>query len=243
MLQIQNLSVEINNKQILHNVNLNIGVGETHVLFGPNASGKTSLLMTIMGFPKYKIVEGKIFFKGRDITLLPLDERSRLGIGLAFQRPPVVRGVKMRDIAKACLHDREDGAVIEALATRLNLTELLDREINYGFSGGETKRSELLQLLSQSPDLVLLDEPESGVDLVSIALVGEMINELLQKELMRTRTRAGLIITHTGHILNYVNTHKGYLLINGRLCCEGNPQELLNDIRKSGYERCAECRR
>jgi len=205
MLQIQNLSVKVDNKRILHNVNLNIGVGETHVLFGPNASGKTSLLMTIMGFPKYKVVEGKIFFKGQDITLLPLDERSRLGMGLAFQRPPVVRGVKMRDIAEACLRDREDGTVIEALATRLNLTELLDREINYGFSGGETKRSELLQLLSQSPELVLLDEPESGVDLVNIALVGEMINELLQKELMRTRTRAGLIITHTGHILNYVN--------------------------------------
>jgi len=243
MLQIQNLSVEVDSKRILHSINLSINIGETHVLFGPNASGKTSLLMTIMGFPKYKVVEGKIAFKGQDITSLPLDERARLGIGLAFQRPPVVRGIRMRDIVEVCLHGREDGTVIKTLATRLNLTELLDREINYGFSGGETKRSELLQLLSQSPELVLLDEPESGVDLVNIALVGEVINELLQKELMRTRTRAGLIITHTGHILDYVNSHKGYLLINGRLCCEGNPQELLNDIRKTGYERCAECRR
>lgn len=242
MLQIQDLTVEVDGKRILHNVNLSIGVGETHVLFGPNASGKTSLLMTIMGFPKYKAVEGKIFFKGQDITLLPLDERARLGIGLAFQRPPVVRGVRMRDMAKVCLRGREDGTVIGTLAARLNLTDLLDREINYGFSGGETKRSELLQLLSQSPELVLLDEPESGVDLVNIALVGEVINELLQKELMRTRTRAGLIITHTGHILDYVNAHKAYLLLHGRLCCEGNPQELLNDIRKAGYERCAECR-
>ncbi len=243
MLRVQNLTVEVDSRRILHNVSLNIGTGETHVLFGPNASGKTSLLMTIMGFPKYKVIEGKLFFKGQDITHLPLDERARLGMGLAFQRPPVVRGVRMRDIARVCLRDRDDSTTIASLATKLNLTELLDREINYGFSGGETKRSELLQLLSQRPELVLLDEPESGVDLVNIALVGAMINELLQKELMRTRTRAGLIITHTGHILNYVNTHKGYLLINGRLCCEGNPQELLNDIRKAGYERCAECRR
>jgi len=243
MLQIQNLSVEVDGKKILHGINMSINIGETHVLFGPNASGKTSLLMTIMGFPKYKVIEGRIFFKSQDITALPLDERARLGIGLAFQRPPVVRGVRMQDIVEVCLRGREDGTVIKTLATRLNLTELLDREINYGFSGGETKRSELLQLLSQNPELVLLDEPESGVDLMNIALVGEVINELLQKELMRTRTRAGLIITHTGHILDYVNTHKAYLLINGRLCCEGNPQELLNDIRKTGYERCAECRR
>ena len=243
MLNISNLTVAIGNKEILHDINLHINTGETHVLFGPNASGKTTLLMAVMGFPKYKVISGQIYFKGQDITRLPVDERARLGIGLAFQRPPVVRGIKLRDLTQACLRNREDGSLVEAFSTKLNLSELLNREVNYGFSGGETKRSELLQLIAQSPDLVLLDEPESGVDLVSISVVGEIINELLQKDLMRTRSHAGLIITHTGHILNYVNAHKGYLLINGKLYCEGNPQELLADIKKYGYERCVQCRK
>lgn len=243
MLEVEELTVAVGGKKIIHDVSLNVDVGETHALFGPNGSGKTTLLMAIMGFPRYEVTRGRILFNGTDITHLPVDERARLGLGIAFQRPPVVRGVKTREIVKACLGDGEDGTVIYEMAARLNLGELLDREINYGFSGGEIKRSELLQLIAQSPEFVLLDEPDSGVDLVNISLVGEMINELLQKERIRTRTRAGIIITHTGHILDYVNADKAYVLLNGSLWCHGNPREVLASIKSRGYEGCAVCQK
>jgi len=196
-----------------------------------------------MGFPRYKVTRGRILFNKEDVTHLPVDERSRMGIGILFQRPPVVRGVKMREMVRACLGGREDGNVIEQLAERANLVELLDREVNYGFSGGEVKRSELLQLIAQSPEFVLLDEPDSGVDLVNISLVGEMINELLQKTHMRNRTSSGLIITHTGHILDYVNADRACVLLNGGIWCRGNPQEILTSIKSHGYEGCAVCQK
>ena len=128
---------------------------------------------------------------------------------------------------------------IDSLAEKANLMELMDREVNYGFSGGEIKRSELLQLLAQDPDLALLDEPESGVDLVNIALIGQLINELLRKEHpIRDRRHAGLIITHTGHILDYVNARTGYVLLDGRIVCEGDPHEILETIKSKGYREC-----
>jgi Fe-S cluster assembly ATP-binding protein len=170
MLEIENLSVETNGKRILHNLNLTIASGETHVLFGPNASDKTTLLMTIMGFPQYKVTQGRILFKGKDITHLSIDKRARLGIGIAFQRPPSIRGVKVRDIAKSCLCGGKNGKTVETTATKLNVKELLDRDVNLGFSGGELKLSELFQLTMQDPDLILLDEPDSGVDLENITL-------------------------------------------------------------------------
>jgi len=245
MLQIKGLSVVVEGKQILHDVNLSIGAGETHALFGPNGGGKTTLLMTIMGFPRYRVTKGQIIFKGTDITRLSLDERARMGIGMSFQRPPVVRGVKTRDVVTACLGTRGDGEIVGKMAERLKMVELMDRDINYGFSGGEIKRSELLQLIAQSPDLVLLDEPESGVDLVNMGLIGQMINELLQKDLgqhlQRQRTRSGLIITHTGHILDYVHASKGYVLLNGTIPCERDALEVLDSIKQNGYEGCVEC--
>lgn len=243
MLEIENLSVEVDSRQLLHHINMTISSGETHVLFGPNGSGKTSLLMAIMGFARYKVIEGRIAFKGRDITGLSLDERARLGIGISFQRPPVIRGVSMRQMVLSFLKGGADKVPVEELADKLNLSSLLDRDVNYGFSGGELKRSELLQLLAQNPELVLIDEPESGVDLVSIPLVGEVINELLQKERVRTRMNAGLIITHTGHILDYVHANKGYTMVDGRLVCEGNPREILDQVRRNGYRGCIECQK
>ena len=241
MLEVKGLNVEVEGKEILHDVNLTIGAGETHVLFGPNGAGKTTLLMAIMGFPKYKVTKGSIAFDDRDITGLPLDERARLGIGMSFQRPPVVRGVKTRDIVAACLK-REDEEAVNQLAERTALVDFLDREVNYGFSGGELKRSELMQLLAQRPHLALLDEPESGVDLVNIALIGQLINELLDKECpMRMRKCMGLIITHSGHILDYVNARTGYVLYDGRIGCEGDPREMLATIKEKGYQECIRC--
>jgi len=242
MLEIKHLSVAVEGKKILQDVNLTIGMGETNVLFGPNGSGKTTLLMTIMGFPKYQVTGGSIIFNGTDMTGLSLDERARLGIGMSFQRPPVVRGVKTRDVVAACLAGRKAAGSIEQLAAKADFTDFLDRDINYGFSGGEIKRSELMQIMAQRPELTLLDEPESGVDLVNIALIGELINELLGKECpIRTRKCMGLIITHSGHILNYVNARSGYVMCGGRIGCEGDPHEILATIREKGYEECVKC--
>ena len=243
MLEVEELSVKVGDKQIIHDISFNVDIGETLVLFGPNGGGKSTLLMAIMGFPRYKITKGKIIFKGEDITNLPVDERSKLGIGILFQRPPVVRGVKMRDMVRACLHGKEDGPTIEQLAQKANMVEHLDREVNYGFSGGEVKRSELMQLIAQDPDFVMLDEPDSGVDLVNISLVGDLINELLDRDKMRSRTSSGLIITHTGHILDYVEADRACVLLNGGIWCRGNPREILAGIKMNGYEGCAVCRK
>jgi len=242
MLEIKNLSVAIEDKEILHNVNLTLNTGETHVLFGPNGSGKTTLLMTIMGFPRYRVTRGSIAFHGKDITNAPLDERARLGIGMSFQRPPVVRGVKTRDMVLAALKDKPRPEAVETLAKETNLADFLDRDINYGFSGGEIKRSEMMQLLAQRPELALLDEPESGVDLENIALIGRLINELLEKgSTIRARSSMGLIITHTGHILEYVNARNGYIMLDGSIGCTGDPHEILKEIKEKGYEECARC--
>jgi len=242
MLSIRQLTVEVEGRKLLHNIGLEIKSGETHVLFGPNGSGKSTFLMAIMGFPRYQITKGNIIFKGRDITMLPLDERARLGIGMSFQRPPVVRGVKTRDMVAACLKGQGNEESISQLAEKSDLADFLDREINYGFSGGEIKRSEMMQLLAQNPAMALLDEPESGVDLVNIALIGQLINKLLEKDhRIRDRKHAGLIITHTGHILDYVNARTGYVMLDGRIICEGDPHEILATIKEKGYEECAKC--
>lgn len=242
MLKIKDLSVAVEGREIIHDVNMTIKNGETHVLFGPNGAGKTTLLMAIMGFPKYQITRGSISFKGKDITALTVDERARLGIGMSFQRPPVVRGVKTRDMVAACLKGHGDGDAIARLADMADLGEFLERDINYGFSGGEIKRSELMQLLAQKPELTLLDEPESGVDLVNIALIGELMNDLLEKNCpIQYRKCMGLIITHTGHILDYVNARTGYVMCDGTIGCVGDPHEMLATIRERGYDECIKC--
>ncbi|MFY9140488.1 MAG: ABC transporter ATP-binding protein [Thermacetogeniaceae bacterium] len=250
MLRVEDLYVAVGGKTILRGVNLHIKPGETHVLFGPNGSGKSTLLGAIMGFDRYQVTSGKIFFKGKDITSLPVNERAKLGIGISFQRPPVLRGVSLGDLLQAT--DEKENSINE-LAKPLNLVSFLERDVNYGFSGGEVKRSEMLQLLVQNPDLVLLDEPESGVDLENIAIIGDAVNRLLQKdgyhkpvcsrrEAKESRRKAGLIITHTGYILDYVAADIGHVLYDGKLSCTGmNPRELLGCISKLGYADCTRC--
>ncbi len=249
MLQIEDLQVKLGDKKILKHIDLEIQPGETHILFGPNGSGKTSLLMTIMGYPQYEVVAGKIVFKGEDITHMSIDERARLGIGMSYQRPPTINGLKTRQMVKLCAKDDVDE---EDLAKRVNFEEFLDRDVNAGFSGGEIKRSELLQLTAQSPDLMLFDEPESGVDMENISLVGKTIASLLQKTLagrqMKSkmqakldRTKMGLIITHTGFILDYVAADKGQVLYDGMLSCVSNPREILDCVGKTGYKECVQC--
>lgn len=249
MLLIEDLQVELAGKIILKHIDLEIKPGETHVLFGPNGSGKTSLLMTIVGYPQYKVTGGRILFKGVDITHAPIDERARLGIGMSYQRPPTIHGLKTRQMVQICARGEVDA---EALARKVNFDRFLDRDVNAGFSGGEIKRSELLQLMAQDADLMLFDEPESGVDIENIALVGETIARLLQKEcsatatktrlqVKRDRRKMGLIITHTGHILDYVDVDKGQLLFNGVMSCSTNPREIFRCISEVGYEECVRC--
>jgi Fe-S cluster assembly ATP-binding protein len=250
MLFIEDLKVQIDGKVILEHIDLEIKPGETHILFGPNGSGKTSLLMTIMGYPQYKVVSGKIIFNEVDITNKPIHERALLGIGMSYQRPPTIHGLKTRQMVKLCAGKRESD--VDALASGLNLEDFLDRDVNASFSGGEIKRSELLQLMAQNPDLMLFDEPESGVDMENIRLVGRAIAVLLQKDSpppnskskmqkKRERTKMGLIITHTGYILDYVAADKGQVLTNGHLSCISNPREILSCISQSGYEECVRC--
>lgn len=249
MLLIEDLQVELAGKIILKHIDLEIKEGETHVLFGPNGSGKTSLLMTIMGYPQYKVIGGKIVFKGEDITYSPINKRAQLGIGMSYQRPPTIHGLKTRQMVQICAGKEVN---VNDLAKKVDFCAFLDRDVNAGFSGGEIKRSELLQLMAQNPDFMLFDEPESGVDLENISLVGNTIAKLLQKEcpsselksrlqMKRERTKMGLIITHTGHILDYVDVDKGQVLYNGILSCSTNPREILKCIGEIGYEECVRC--
>ena len=177
MLKIENLTVAIGDKQVLRNINLEIADGETHVLFGPNGTGKSTLLGTIMGFERYKVVSGKIYFKGKDITDLPCFERAKLGIGVMIQRPPTIRGLSLRKMVELCGAKSEQ---VDELAKTMEMQNFLERSVNDGFSGGELKRAELLQLMAQNPQMLLLDEPESGVDIENIALVGHAAKQIIQ---------------------------------------------------------------
>lgn len=238
LLEIKELYASIGGKQVLKDVNLRIGPGETHALFGPNGTGKTTLLNVIAGIPRYVVDSGSITFKGRDITRMSMDERARLGIGMAFQRPPAIRGLRLKDLIKI-INPQADAA---SLLKRMDFEGFGERDVNRGFSGGEVKRSEMVQLLAQQPDFVMLDEPDSGVDLENIKLIGEAINTLTQKDLRpSTRTKSGIIITHFGHILEYMKTDRAHVMLGGSIVCSGNPKEILEQIKKSGYEGCVAC--
>ena len=262
MLKIEHLSVSVDDRQILHDINLHIKPGEVHVLFGPNGTGKSTLISTIIGFDRYEVTEGKMFFKGQDITHMPVYERAKLGVGVMIQRPPTIRGLTLRQMVNICGAAPEE---TEKMAEWMGLNHFLDRSVNEGFSGGEIKRSELLQLMAQRPDLLLLDEPESGVDVENIALVGRAANYILNSNStapcgkacdnsrcalkninpLTESKRCGLIITHIGHILKYVPAQIAHILYEGTIACSGDPQEMLACITESGYESCINkgCRR
>jgi Fe-S cluster assembly ATP-binding protein len=231
MLKINNLTVEIDNRIVLRKLNLTIGDNEVHVLFGPNGAGKTSLLLTILGIPTYKVISGEIYFNDKNITYYSINERVKLGIGIAFQRPPTLRGIKLGHIINICMGRMTENITKEAieLATKLNFSrEFLERDVNFGFSGGEIKRSEILQLLAQRPSFAMLDEPDSGVDIENIELIGRTINELLSKG-------SGLIVTHLGYILRYVRADKAHIMVNGKIVHSGSPSEILQSIMERGY--------
>lgn len=251
MLKIENLHVKVGQKEVLIGIDLQIKPGETYILFGPNGSGKTTLLMTLMGLGGYEITEGKIWFKGHDITTMPTYERARLGVGMSFQRPPTIHGLSTEHLVRMAAQGRDFD--IKSMAQKVNMASFLERDVNDGFSGGEIKRSELLQLMAQSPSLLLFDEPESGVDLENMHLIGKTVRTLLEGEItprpdrsMReqkemARSSSGLIITHTGYILDYINADRGQVLYDGHLCCEARPRDILEHIRAHGYQECVRC--
>ena len=266
MLKIEHLSVSVDDREILRDINLTIPNGEVHVLLGPNGTGKSTLISTIMGFDRYKVTSGKIIFNGKDITNMPVFDRAKLGIGVMIQRPPTIKGLTLRQMVNICGHNI---LATENMANWMGLDKFLDRSVNEGFSGGEIKRSELLQLLAQQPKLLLLDEPESGVDVENIALVGRAANYILSgagsrqcgtkecnklaaccgkacpfennaKNPLAGSDRSGLIITHIGHILKYVPAQVGYIMYNGTIAASGEPTEMLARITQEGYEKVIE---
>jgi Fe-S cluster assembly ATP-binding protein len=243
MLQIEHLKVEVGNEVILKDVNLTIGEGEIHILLGPNGAGKTTLLMAIMGMPGYTILDGRIIFQGKDITSLSVEERSQLGIGMAFQKMPTIPGVQLQTLGNLIIEKHKNSLSVDEVSKKLNCGSLLSRSIGQGFSGGEAKRAELFQLLLHRPIFSMIDEPESGVDLDNISLVGNALQELFERQLVKTKKRSGLIITHTGFILDYLNAEMGHVLMDGKIICQGNPRDIFSGIKLNGYEACVRCER
>ncbi len=237
ILEIKDLCVSIDGKQILNDLNLVIPEGEVHALLGKNGSGKTTLIQTIMGFSKYHIVSGEILYKGENINELSIPERAQIGIAIAQQRPPSISGVKLKDILEFMLRDNpEPEHMLHALTSKTQTKEFLKRSINVNLSGGEIKRVELLQLLTMRPFFSMMDEPDSGIDIEALNLIGNLLQELLSKK--ENLMTSGIIITHSGQILNYLNIDKAHIMDQGKIKCSGKPDVLLNKIKDIGYESC-----
>ncbi|MGB9631268.1 MAG: ABC transporter ATP-binding protein [Candidatus Methanodesulfokora sp.] len=238
MLEIRDLTVEASGRIILDSVKLTVRDGEKVLLLGPNGSGKSSLMQTIMGNPSYKILSGSIMFNGRDITGLSPEERARIGIGLIFQIPPKVKGVRLMDLIERIAKMRGiDLDEIRRKAEELRISHLLERDLNVGFSGGEMKKAELLIMLSQRPKLALIDEIDSGVDVESMEHVGSSLNGILSSD------TSAIVVTHTGYISKYINADIAYVMLNGRIVCSGDPNSILDNIRREGFEACMSCKR
>ncbi|PIE46081.1 MAG: ABC transporter ATP-binding protein [Gammaproteobacteria bacterium] len=237
-LHIEDLSVAVAGQVILNNINLTLNEGELHVLLGANGCGKSSLLSSIMGLPPFEILSGKIHYHGQRIECLSVTERANLGIGMTFQRPPALDGVSLSNFV--ALMPNHTG-YLQGLA-KLDLNKLVNRDVNVGFSGGEIKRWEVLKVCLQDPQLLLFDEPESGVDLEHIMAIGEAINRLMQSrkvvvenEIKTQVKRSALVITHTGLILDYIQADVAHMMIDGRIVHSDSPRALFSHIKRHGY--------
>lgn len=248
-LQIVNLHVTIEGKKILHGVNLTLRRGETHALMGPNGSGKSTLGLVIMGHPKYEVTEGEILLNGENIVEAAPDERARRGLFYAFQRPVAIPGVKMADFLRHAttncrnperkegeelLPMREFRKELRAKMEQLKMdSEFAKRYVNDGFSGGEMKRAEILQLAMLQPKFAILDETDSGLDADAVRLASQSIAEF-------GRDKMGLlIITHHDKLLEHNPPQFTHVILGGRIVETGGP-ELAAELHNQGYERIRE---
>ncbi|MHA1917816.1 MAG: Fe-S cluster assembly ATPase SufC [Candidatus Ranarchaeia archaeon] len=247
LILIKNLKVNVNDTEILHDINLSFERGKVYAIIGPNGSGKSTIARTLMGFSQYKITSGDITFNGKSILKLSITDRARKGFGYAFQNPPMIRGIKLRDfVCKFCKRscDRSKNldagnpvmcqeSIVEGFE-RLNIKNLKDREVNNGFSGGETKRSELFQVISMNPRIMILDEPDSGLDYDSLKVVGKEL-----KHIQETTNTTIIIITHHRFILEYLQADRIDILQKGYLVYTGSMKSL-SHIEKLGYAKFLE---
>ena len=239
-LEIQNLHVrtEDEEREILHGVDLVIKKGETHALMGPNGSGKSTLANTIMGNPTYEVTEGKILLNGEDLTEADPDERARAGLFMAFQYPATIPGVSVANFLRMAVNAGRDepikvkefGSILKENMDLLKINrEFTSRYLNEGFSGGEKKRAEILQMAMLKPAFAVLDETDSGLDIDALRIVSEGVNALSGPEL------GTLIITHYTRILGYVRPDFVHIMLDGRIVQEGGP-ELADHLEEFGYE-------
>ena len=237
LLHIENLHLSVNEKPILHNLNLTVNAGEIHVVMGPNGAGKSTLAAAIVGNPVFQVDQGSIFFEGELINDLPVFERARKGIFLSFQNPEEIPGLKVEEFLRAS-KEAVTGKKIPALTFHKELLRLMeslsinpeyaDRSLNVGFSGGEKKKNEILQLAVLQPKLAILDETDSGLDIDATRIVFEGVAKL------KTSDMGILIITHHSKVLDYLKPDYVHVLINGSLVKTGGI-ELVEHIQKYGY--------
>ncbi len=237
-LEIRNLHVRTEEREILRGVDLTIRKGEIHALMGPNGSGKSTLANTIMGHPDYEVTEGQIIFNGEDITEAPAHERARSGLFLAFQYPVAIPGVSVANFLRMAINAKRDEPIkVKEFGQQLaHAVQLLDvdraftsRHLNDGFSGGEKKRAEILQMAMLGPDVAILDETDSGLDIDALRTVAEGVQRLHDEQGL-----GALIITHYQRILHLVQPSHVHVMFRGRIVREGGP-ELVTELEAKGY--------
>ncbi len=239
LLKVENLAAAVEEKEILHGVDLTVNRGETHVLMGPNGAGKSTLGNALMGNPQYEITGGKIFFEGEDITTLSTDKRAKLGLFLSFQNPLEVPGITLGNFIRSALEMRTGKHIrlwdfkkeMKKAMELLNMDpSYADRDLNVGFSGGEKKKAEILQLLMLKPSLAILDETDSGLDVDAVRTVSKGIEEY-----QKSMDGALLIITHSTRILESLKVDKTHVIVSGKMKTEGDAS-LVDKINAEGFE-------
>ena len=242
--EVRNLHVNVNGKEILKGVNLIIRRGEVHALMGPNGTGKSTLAYSLMGHPNYEITEGEVWFKGQNIVDMAPDERSRMGMFLAFQYPVAIPGVSVANFLRTAINARrksvnssDKGVSVpefrKVLKERMDLLKMdyafAGRYLNDGFSGGEKKRAEILQMAVLRPEIAILDETDSGLDIDALRIVSEGVNALRGPEL------GVLVITHYQRILNYIKPDRVHIMLGGRIV-ESGGSDLALHLEEHGYD-------